>query len=30
MTKKEIILEVLGTVWLFGMFYFMTIGVFCL
>ena len=30
MTKKEIVLEGLATLWLFGMFYFMTIGVFCL
>ena len=30
MTKKEIALEGLATLWLFVMFYFMTIGVFCL
>jgi len=30
MTKKEIIMEGLATLWLFTMFYFMTIGVFCL
>jgi hypothetical protein len=30
MTKKEIVLEGLATLCLFAMFYFMTVGVFCL